>query len=253
MTEHFIHILKIIVIAALGIWIVRYLRHKVKVALVQIYPDDLRVELVTSVLSYIVILIFGSALLNELGIQISGLLGAAGVLGIALGFAAQTSVANIISGLFLMIEQPFELGDILLFGGTEGTLVAVNLFAITLRTHDGRLVRIPHEQILKNSMVNVTGLEARRYDFRLKIRYQDDPKRALQVIQEVIANNPRCLASIKPFISAEEISGDYYELAVGAWASQENFEWVKRNLIIEIKDAFDKNGIQFAIPHYTCK
>lgn len=245
-----LHALRIFLIATVGWWTIRYLKHRVKMALAQVYPDDLRVELISRVFSYTALLIVVAALLNELGVQVSALLGAAGIVGVAVGFAAQTSVANIISGLFLMIEQPFELGDQVSINGIDGTVVSVNLFAVTLKTEDGRQVRIPHEQILKNTFINVTGLPVRRYDVTLRLNYQQDPQQVIRVIEDALKRMPNVLPDPAPYILVKHMTGDYWEVVVGAWGSQDNFLSIKRSLLIELKSAFDKQGIALSIPRY---
>ncbi|MFI5332518.1 MAG: mechanosensitive ion channel family protein [Candidatus Babeliales bacterium] len=245
-----LHAIRIILIALVGWWVVRYLKHRVKTALAHIYPDDLRVELIARVFSYTALLIVVAALFNELGIQVSALLGAAGIVGVALGFAAQTSVANIISGLFLMIEQPFELGDQVSINGIEGMVIAVNLFAVTLKTEDGRQVRIPHEQILKNNLINITGLPMRRYDVTLRINYQQNPERVIRLIEDTLKQIPQVLTDPAPYILVKNMTGDYWEVVVGVWGEQDALPVIKKSVLITLKDAFDKQGIALSVPRY---
>lgn len=245
-----LHLVRIILIAAVGWWIIRYLKHRIKTALAHIYPDDLRVELIARVFSYTAVLIVGAALCNEVGIQVSALLGAAGIVGVALGFAAQTSVANIISGLFLMIEQPFELGDQISINGIEGTVIAVNLFAVTLKTEDGRQVRIPHEQILKNTLINITGLPVRRCDVTLRVNYQQNPEQVIRLIQDTVKRMADVLHDPAPYVLVKQMTGDYWEVVVGVWGAQDMFPTIKKSLLIALKEAFDKHGIALSVPRY---
>lgn len=244
------HLVRIILIASFGWWVIGYLKHRIKTALAHIYPDDLRVELIARVFSYTALLIVGAALCNELGIQVSALLGAAGIVGVAVGFAAQTSVANIISGLFLMIEQPFELGDQVIINGIEGTVIAVNLFAVTLKTDDGRQVRIPHEQILKNTLINSTGLPVRRYDVTLRINYQQNPEQVIRLIEDTVKRIPNVLTDPAPYVLVKTMTGDYWEVVVGVWGAQDSFLTIKKSVLIALKEAFDKQGIALSVPRY---
>src|SRR5690606_5673164 len=80
--------------------------------------------------------ILAVSVMNELGFSLAPLLGAAGIVGIAVGFASQTSVSNIISGLFLTTEQPFVVGDTIIVGNTQGTVLSIDMLSIKLRTSD---------------------------------------------------------------------------------------------------------------------
>jgi len=86
--------------------------------------------------------------LRQLGFQLTALLGAAGIVGIAIGFASQTSVSNIISGLFLISEKPFAVGDVIKAGEHTGIVMSIDLLSVKIRTFDNQFVRIPNEKIL---------------------------------------------------------------------------------------------------------
>ena len=155
------HLMRLIVLAAMAHWGIGYLENKIKKALAHIYPDELRLSLIGSLFYYTAMSAVFVAALYECGINTSALLGIMGVIGIAVGYAAKTGVANVISGFFLMLEQPIKLGDILLIdvsdsaeGKSEGKVIAVNLFAITVQMQD-RTVRIPHEKLVKNNIIKL--------------------------------------------------------------------------------------------------
>ena len=105
--------------------------------------------------------------LRALGVDLISVLGAAGVAGIAIGFAAQTVLSNLISGIFIMSEQSIRIGDYVTTGGVTGTVETVNLLSITLRQPDNSRVRVPCEMLVKSPVVNMTGDSLRRCDFDL--------------------------------------------------------------------------------------
>jgi small-conductance mechanosensitive channel len=94
--------------------------------------------------------------MRELGFKLTTLLGAAGIAGIAIGFAAQTSLSNLISGLFLVWEKPVQVGDVIVLGDTTGVVHSIDLLSLQLRTFDNKFVRIPNESLLKSQFTNVT-------------------------------------------------------------------------------------------------
>jgi small conductance mechanosensitive channel len=145
---------KIIGLIAFGYWGIDYLENKLKRAIDHIYPDELRLTLIGVLFSYTARFVVCAAILYECGVNASALLGVFGVVGIAVGYAAKTGVANVISGFFLMLEKPFALGDTLLIDDQEGVVTAVNLFAVTVRMPD-RIVRLPHDQLLKYTIIKM--------------------------------------------------------------------------------------------------
>ncbi len=133
------------------------------------------------------------AVLGELGVKLTALLGAAGIVAVAVGFASQTSVSNIISGLFLISEKPFAIGDVIKIGGTTGIIQSIDLLSIKIRTFDNMFVRIPNEKILTSEVTNITRFPIRRMDIMLQVSYEADLDRVRQVLGEVAVANPWCL------------------------------------------------------------
>lgn len=226
------------------VWGVRYVQNKLKIALAKMYSDELRIALIGKIFAYISFFILAVSLLHECGLNISALLGAAGVISIAIGYASQTSIANIISGLFLMIERPFKLGDMVVIGGEKGKVAEVNLFAVLLHTESGVMVRIPHEKILKNKCVNLTSLPTRRHTVQIKVGCQHDPQAVVAIIKRAIADNTYCVMSPEPYILMQEIIGNYLYIAVGAWGMQKHFTDIKHTLLLSLKEAFDRENIK---------
>ncbi|MGA9530713.1 MAG: mechanosensitive ion channel domain-containing protein [Candidatus Babeliales bacterium] len=145
--------IKILFIFIVGNLLVRLVERRSMRALSQLYTDEFRILLLSRLVRYSGQFIIWMAVLYECGIKLPALLGAAGIVGVSVSFAAKTSVANIISGLFLMIERPFSLGSTISVEGFKGIVIDVSLFSIMLKLDNGEEVRIPHEKLLKASIV----------------------------------------------------------------------------------------------------
>jgi len=111
-------------------------------------------------------------------VDLSALLGAAGIAGIAIGFAAQTSVSNFISGFFLVSDKTFAVGDILTVDGITGEVYAIETLSVKLKTFDNRLVRIPNETLIKSNVINVTRFPVRRLNIQVTVPHGTDIARA---------------------------------------------------------------------------
>jgi small-conductance mechanosensitive channel len=123
---------------------------------------------------YLLLAIFVMWALYELGFSLGVLLGAAGILTVAVGFASQTSMSNLISGLFLIGEKPFEIGDLIKVDQTVGEVLSIDLLSIKLRTFDNTYVRIPNETIIKTQVSTLTKFPIRRVDLQLGVAYKED-------------------------------------------------------------------------------
>lgn len=189
--------------------------------------------------------------LQSFGFHIESLLGAAGIAGIALGFAAQTSVSNLISGVFLVAERPFAVGDIIVVGATTGEVLSVDALSIKLRTFDNRFVRIPNESIIKNEVINVTRFPIRRIDLAIGIAYKEDIQKARQVLREVATSEPKCLQEPEPLIVVRGFGASSVDILFAPWAAKEDFLKTKDALLERVKARFDAEGIEIPFPHVS--
>ena len=101
---------------------------------------------------YGIMILMSMSALRELGFDLSVILGAAGILSVAIGFASQTSASNLISGLFLMMERPFSIGDVIRVEQTTGEVISIDLLSVKIRTFDNLYVRVPNESMIKTHM-----------------------------------------------------------------------------------------------------
>jgi small-conductance mechanosensitive channel len=194
--------------------------------------------------------IFVTVLL-ELGFSLTPLLGAAGILGVALGFASQTSVSNVISGFFLMAEQPFVVGDLVEVGSHTGFVQSIDMISVKLRTFDNRFIRIPNETLVKSEMVNVTRFPIRRVNVTVGVAYKEDLDRVREVLLQVARDNPLCLMEPEPVLLFRTYGESSLDFLFGVWATQENYFTLKDRIQRDVKRAFDEAGIEIPFPHRT--
>jgi small-conductance mechanosensitive channel len=203
------------------------------------------------VVLYAGLAIIAISTLNELGFSLAPLLGAAGVLGIALGFASQTSVSNIISGLFLIAERPFVVDDLIEVGSIKGRVLSIDSMSVKLRTFDNRMVRIPNETLVKTEVVNITRFPIRRIDVRVGVAYKEDAERVRELLSEIAHRNPLVLMEPEPVIVFEGFGDSSIDFLFGVWATQENYLAVKNGIQEQVKARFDAEGIEIPFPHRT--
>jgi small-conductance mechanosensitive channel len=188
--------------------------------------------------------------LAELGLNLDVVLGAAGVVTVALGFAAQTSVSNLISGLFLMAEQPFRVGDVVRIApDLQGEVLAIDMLSVKLRTFDNLLVRIPNETLIKTNIVNVTAFPIRRYDLQVGVAYKENIARVREVLYDVARANPLCLEEPKPMLIFQGYGDSALLLQFSVWGARDEFLALRNSISEEIKLAFNAAGIEIPFPH----
>jgi small-conductance mechanosensitive channel len=189
------------------------------------------------------------AVLAELGVKLTALLGAAGIVGIAVGFASQTSVSNIISGLFLISEKPFAVGDVIRIGTTTGIIQSIDLLSIKIRTFDNLFVRIPNEKILTSEVINITRFPIRRMDIVFQVDYGQDLARVRGILAEIARDNPWSLDEPEPAIVASDFKESGIEMLLGLWFAKTDFVDLKNSIMTDISARFAAAGIRFAHPN----
>lgn len=203
------------------------------------------------VVLYSGILIILITVLQEMGFSLGPLLGAAGIMGIALGFAAQTSVSNVISGFFLMAEGPFVVDDLIQVGDLTGRVLSIDMLSVKLRTFDNRFVRIPNENLIKSAFVNLTRFPIRRADITVGVAYKEDVAKVKEILFEVARTHPGALMEPEPQLYFQDYGQSSLDFLFGVWVDTEAFFQVRNELREMIKRRFDEEGIEIPFPHRT--
>lgn len=202
-------------------------------------------------LLYVGIVLVVCTVLIHLKVNLAAVLGAAGIITVAIGFAAQTSLSNLISGLFLLGERPFEVGDIIVVGTTRGVVLSIDLLSVKLRTLDNLFVRMPNETLIKAEVTTVTRFPIRRMDINVGVAYKEDVAKVARVLKEVADTNPNSLTEPEPLILFKDFGASSLDFLVGIWFEKTKFLDLKNSIMREIKERFDAEGIEIAFPHLT--
>ena len=181
---------------------------------------------------------------HRLGIDIRALLGAAGIAGVAIGFAAQTSISNIISGLFVITERAFRINDVIEVEGTIGTVQSINLLSVILKTFDSQYVRIPNETIIKANLINYSQFPYRRVKTELGVAYGTDLRKLEQILLSVAKNNAFIIDDPAPSILWTSFSTSSIDLTLMAWTKIEDFVNLRNSLFVEIDERLKQENIE---------
>jgi small-conductance mechanosensitive channel len=197
---------------------------------------------------YGVLALFVASALSELGFGLHVFLGAAGILSVALGFASQTSASNLISGLFLIGERPFAVGDVITVGNTTGEVLSIDLLSVKLRTFDNLYVRIPNETLIKSEVTTLTRFPIRRLDLAISVAYKEDIARVREILMKVAEENPLGLDEPKPLFIFKGFGNAALNIQFSVWAKRDHVLELSNSLQEGIKRAFDAAGIEISSP-----
>jgi small-conductance mechanosensitive channel len=189
--------------------------------------------------------------LNEIGVGLGPVLGAAGITGVAIGFAAQTSVSNMISGLFLIAEAPFEVDHVITVEGVTGQVLSIDLLSIKIRTFDNRFVRIPNETILKTNVTNLSRYPIRRVDVDVGVAYKEDLDHVKDVLLDTARRTPKALVHPQPMVQFKAFGSSSVDLVICVWSMQDDILDVRAELMTRIKKRFDAEKIEIPFPHLS--
>ena len=192
-----------------------------------------------------------AAALDTLGFDLRVLLGAAGVLTVAIGFAAQTSASNLISGIFLMIERPFVVGNTISVGDIRGEVIAIDLLSTKIRTFTNLMVRIPNETLVKSNIINYSYFPIRRLDLEVGVHYLSDLNMVETTIRETLNGHPLALRNPLPEITMKAFGASSIDFEIHVWTQTESSVSVRSDIFRALNTAFQMNGIDIPYPTQT--
>jgi len=241
---------RILIILAVGIAIIYSIAFLVKKILPLKWSRQ-RKMIINRAIQYTGFITLFLILISELEISLAPIFGAAGVIGLVIGVASQTSIGNIVSGFFLISEKSFEIGDVVRLGDKTGTVFSIDLLSIKIRTFDNLLIRVPNQTVISTELVNLTRFPIRRMDTLVSVAYKEDLNKVKEVLENVARNNPLSLDEPQPVIIFQNYGASGIDITLGVWVERSNFLKVKNSVFVEIKEAFAKEGIEIPFPHIS--
>ncbi len=183
-------------------------------------------------------------ILDVFGVNLNALLGAAGILGVAIGFASQTSVSNIISGFFVLSENTIKIGDFVTIEDVVGNIHSIDLLSVKILTTDNQLIRVPNETIIKANLKNTTYYPVRRVQVRLSVSYDTDLELAYETLMKVPSMCNLVVDDPESVVFFDGFGASGIDLVLGAWIKKEDYIAAKNQLYIAIKKVYDEAKIE---------
>jgi small conductance mechanosensitive channel len=186
--------------------------------------------------------------LTALEIDITPILAAIGAAGFIIGFALQGTLSNFASGLMILINRPFDEGDVVEAGGVTGTVKAMNLVSTTFRTFDNQTIHVPNNSIWGSVITNITANDTRRVDMQFGIGYEDDFEEAERIIRDVVDSHELVLKDPEPAVVLHELADSCVNIVCRPWVNTSDYWKVKTEVTRRVKQRFDEAGISIPFP-----
>lgn len=197
------------------------------------------------VVYYGLFVLFSISALHEMGFKLTLLLGTAGLFTVALSFASQTAASNLISGVFLLFERPFKVGDVISIKDIKGTVETIDWLSTKIKTNDNRLIRIPNEGLIKSEITNLSIYPQKRDEIILRIDAIHDVNHIKSLLHKICEECSHILPTPRTQILLTQMT-DWggIELRVLYW-SRIDLATVRDEVLSAIKTTFEREAITF--------
>jgi small conductance mechanosensitive channel len=243
-----IKILGALAVFIIGKWAAKKISQLLTKALEKGGTDETLTRFLSNAAYFLLLILVIIAALGTLGINTTSFAAIVGAVGLAVGLALQQNMSNIGAGVLLLFLKPFKVGDFVEAGGVSGTVEAIGIVNTTLKTPDNVKVFVPNSAITSGSIKNYSAEPIRRIDLVIGIGYDDDIKKAKEILLKILSSDERILKEPPPTVAVAELADSSVNLAVRPWVKKEDYWPVRGELLERIKEEFDKAGISIPYP-----
>ncbi len=209
-------------------------------------------QLLKNILSVLLLVLGLASVMAQFGFDIVSLVAGLGIVGLAVGFAAQSTLANFIAGITILLEQSFQVGDWININDKEGRVVLISLRTTHILTRDNITIIIPNSNVASSEVTNLTSKNFVRFDIRMRIAFEDDIDMARAEILQVLEDTEVVLKRPEPIATVAEIGEYGVFFIIRFWVKQASvarMPKIKEDMQENIKRAFDAANISTPYPH----
>jgi len=247
-TDYGLRLIGAIVILIVGRIVAGALRGAVRKTLASRNTDEAVTSFTGSLVYWLVIIAVWLAVLGAFGVETASLVAVLGAAGFAVGFALQGSLSNFAAGVMLLVFRPFRIGDVVEVAGVLGSVREMGLFTTQMNTPDNVRIIVPNAKIFGDIIKNITAEDTRRVDMTVGIGYGSDIAKAMEIIQGLLDADERVLKDPAPQIAVAELADSSVNLVVRPWSATGDYWGVKLDFMRNVKEAFDREGIEIPFP-----
>lgn len=238
-----------IVVFIVGKWLARKvtdIAHKLMTKNDKI--DDTLANFLDDIIYYVLMVMVILTALKQLGVDTTSFFAILGAAGLAIGLALKDSLGNFASGVMIILFRPFKVGDVINAAGVTGSVEEVSIFNTIMITPDNQKMIVPNGAITGGSITNINAKAERRVDLVVGIGYNDDIKKAKELLNSLVQADERVLQEKGITVAVSELADSSVNFVVRAWVKTPDYWGVKFDLTENVKITFDKEGISIPYP-----
>lgn len=258
-SEHYHKIIELLwvftpkLVTAILIWIVggfviKNIRRLIKRVMEKREFEPTLSNFVSDLINWLLRLVLFVTVIAQLGVSTTSFVAILGAAGLAIGLSLQGSLSNFAGGIIIVLFKPFRVGDFIQAQGEMGTVQQIQIFVTKIATPNNQILYIPNGSLSNSNIVNFSQQDKRRADLTIGISYGSDIKKAREIAFEVMKNHPLVLEEPAPAVWISELADSSINLAVRPWALNSDFWQMRSEMLTQIKEAFDRDGIEIPFP-----
>ena len=237
-----------LVILIVGNFVVKLIAGSISKVLKKRRMDKAVIDFINAIVRYLLFIVVLMAALGKLGIQTASVVAVIGAAGLAVALALQGSLSNFAAGVLIVAFRPFKSGDYVEVGGVAGSVDSIQIFQTVLSSPDNKMVVVPNSSIIGGPITNYSRHKTRRVDLVIGVSYKADLRKTKQVLRDVSDKDGRVLKDPEPTIGVLALADSSVNFVVRPWVKTENYWPVYWDLMLNIKEALDENGIEIPFP-----
>lgn len=248
LNNQFIKVLVTTLLFILAWWIASVIIKGAKKRAHRRNKDKLTVNVFYTAILWVVRIALIIVYASIVGIDTAGLAALVASAGVTLGLALQGSLSNLAGGIILVIIRPFQIDDMIEANGQFGRVENIRLFYTHIITGDNREVMIPNGTLANGTIINYSKKDIRRVDMLFSISYEDDVKKAMSLIEAVCNKHSLVLKNNDIFVKESAHSASSVDITVRVWCKNADYWTVYFDIMSEVRNEFNNNGITIPYP-----
>lgn len=241
-------LLAALIIVVIGYIICRWIRRGIYKLLARSSVEDSAVTFISELFYFFCLTIVAVTALGTLGFSTTSLSAALGGIGLGIGLALKDKISNVASGIFILIFQPFHVGDYIDTGGFSGTVADIRIMYTELRTTGNQMIIIPNLTMTSNIVTNYSYLDTRNLELNIGVGYDTDLPACIEIMKRVITESPYVVNKETLPIYVKALGDSSITIYARAEVKRDDYFTAMNDLYIGIKKALDNAGIDIPFP-----
>lgn len=243
-----LNVLAAVAIFIIGRWVARLVSNLLQKGMSKAKIDATLIKFVKNLVYTLLLVFVIIAALGRLGVETGSFIAIIGAAGLAVGLALGGTLSNFASGVLLIIFKPIRVGDFVEAGGATGAVKEIQIFNTILNTPDNKRVNVPNAQVTGGNIINYSVNGTRRVDLVIGVSYEDDLKKARQVLEDVLKADDRVLADPAYTVAVLELGDSSVNFVVRPWVNVADYWGVYFDVTEKCKVALEANGLSIPFP-----